>query len=72
VDSLFLDAPNNNFGPTGHSSQWGSPVYLPSNGSLLAAVAIMTAGYDGCKESLPGFPKDGTWKVRYEGIQPLP
>ena len=72
LDSLFLDAPNNNFGPTGHSTQWGRPVYLPSNGSLLAAVAIMTAGYDGCKQPLPGFPKEGAWKVRYEGIQPLP
>lgn len=72
VDSLFLDAPNNNFALTGHSAQWGRPVYLPANGSLLGAMALMTAGYDGCKESLPGFPKDGTWKVQFENIAPLP
>jgi hypothetical protein len=46
--------------------------YLPSNGSLLAAIALMTAGHDGCKEPWPGFPKDGSWKVRFEGIFPLP
>jgi len=73
VDCLFLPGQNNNFGPNGHSVQWHSyPVYLPSNGSLLAAVALMTAGYDGCQEPLPGFPKDGSWKVRFEGIPPLP
>lgn len=32
---------------------------LPGNGSLLLAVALMTAGYPGSGE-LPGFPKDGT------------
>ena len=73
LDSLFLPGQNNNFGVNGHSVQWRSyPVYLPSNGSLLAAIALMTAGHDGCKEPLPGFPKDGSWKVRFEGILPLP
>jgi hypothetical protein len=73
VDCLFLPGQNNNFGLNGHSVQWRSyPVYLPSNGSLLAAIALMTAGYDGCKEPLPGFPKDRSWRVRFEGISPLP
>ena len=40
------------------------------NGSLLLAVALMTAGYPGSGE-LPGFPKDGTWAVEFEGIQPF-
>ena len=43
---------------------------LPGNGSLLLAVALMTAGYPGSGE-LPGFPKDGTWAVEFEGIQPF-
>lgn len=48
------------------------PLYLPGNGSLLLAAAIMTAGYEGCDRDLPGFPKDGQWTVEYENIQKLP
>jgi hypothetical protein len=32
----------------------------------------MVAGWDGCEEELPGFPKDGTWKIRAEELQRLP
>ncbi|BET68829.1 hypothetical protein ASA1KI_37470 [Opitutales bacterium ASA1] len=46
--------------------------YLPANGSLLAAVAVMAAGWDGASGDHPGFPKDDAWKVRSEGIRPLP
>lgn len=45
------------------------PLYLPGNGSLLMAAAIMTAGYEGCDRDLPGFPRDGQWTVDYENIQ---
>ncbi|MCM1541710.1 MAG: glycoside hydrolase family 65 [Blautia sp.] len=48
------------------------PLYLPGNGSLLLAAAIMTAGYEGCDRELPGFPKDGNWTVEFENIQRLP
>lgn len=46
--------------------------YLPGNGGLLLAVAMMCAGWDGCPVVNPGFPKDGKWNVRWEGLQPLP
>ncbi len=46
--------------------------YLPANGSLLAAVALMAAGWDGCEIEHPGFPKDGSWQVRSEGIRRFP
>ncbi|HEU4601221.1 MAG TPA: hypothetical protein VFS24_04600, partial [Steroidobacteraceae bacterium] len=46
--------------------------YFPANGSLLLAVALMTAGWDGNDTALPGFPHDGSWKVRYEGLHRLP
>jgi len=39
---------------------------------LLAAVAMMCAGYDGCKTINPGFPKNGKWKVRWEGLKKMP
>ncbi|HWD40989.1 MAG TPA: hypothetical protein VG944_19225 [Fimbriimonas sp.] len=47
--------------------------YFPSNGGLLYAAAFMAAGWDGAqKGSAPGFPKNGTWKVRYEGLSKAP
>lgn len=48
------------------------PLYLPGNGSILLAAAIMTAGYDGCDRELPGFPNNGQWTVEFENIQRFP
>ena len=31
-----------------------------------------TAGWDGSEGVNPGFPKDGKWNVRWEGLKPLP
>ena len=75
VDSLlFTKGPNNAYTANGHCPQRGDlPVYLPANGSLLAAVAMMAGGWDGApKIEAPGFPKDGTWVVRSEGLRRLP
>jgi hypothetical protein len=47
-----------------------TPMYMPANGGWLSAVAMMAAGWDGATGHAPGFPRD--WKVRYEGLQPLP
>lgn len=47
-------------------------MYLPGNGGLLLAVGMMCAGWDGCTEENPGFPKDGGWDVRWEGLLPMP
>jgi hypothetical protein len=63
----------NTYLPNGHNYQDSRlRCYLPGNGGLLTAVALMCAGYDGCTEPNPGFPKDGTWDVRWEGLLPLP
>lgn len=44
--------------------------YFPGSGSLLLAIAMMTAGWDGSKEEkAPGFP-DG-WNVTFENINKL-
>ena len=45
-------------------------LYLPGNGGLLTAVALMCAGWDGCKEKNPGFPAG--WDVEWEGLLPMP
>ena len=44
----------------------GSYPYLPANGAILFAAAMMAAGRNG--EHAPGFPKDG-WVVRQENIK---
>ena len=70
VDCLLLDVPKNHYSKSGNNYQRPNlPLYLPGNGGLLAAVAMMAAGWDGCGGGdAPGFPKDGGWRVRYEGL----
>lgn len=73
IDALMMDKRTNTYLPNGHNYQDDRlRIYLPGNGGLLTAVALMTAGWDGCDIENPGFPKDGTWDVRWEGIKPLP
>jgi hypothetical protein len=88
LEILLRDGPNNRYLPNGHCPQRSdesaprSPapdarkreiaVYLPANGAFLSAVALMVAGWDGCAESHPGFPKDGSWSIRSEGLHRLP
>ena len=45
----------------------------PGNGALLWAVAMMTAGWDACPDKrAPGFPDDGSWDVKWEGLKKSP
>jgi hypothetical protein len=74
VDALLLDTPKNRYRPNGHNHQRpGLTIYLPGNGGLLTAVGMMAAGWDGAPERpAPGFPNDGQWTVRSEGLRPMP
>ncbi len=88
VEILLRDGPNNIYLANGHAPVRSDTkvdpnappgarkreiaVYLPANGSFLAAAALMIAGWDGNTEEFPGIPKDGTWKVRAEGLKRLP
>ncbi len=70
IDGLMMPIRTNTYLANGHNFQDGRlRLYLPGNGGLLTAVALMCAGYDGCQTQTPGFPKDGTWKVKWEGMQ---
>ena len=72
LDALLIDTQKNTYLKNGHNYQTADRLrlYLPGNGALLTAVAMMCAGWDGCKEVLnPGFPHDGTWNVRWEGLR---
>jgi len=74
VDALLMDTPKNVYRPNGHNHQRpGLTIYLPGNGGLLYAVAMMAAGWDGAPAGrAPGFPNDGRWIVRWEGLRRAP
>jgi hypothetical protein len=74
VDALLLDAEKNRYRANGHNHQRpGLTIYLPGNGGLLAAVAMMAGGWDGAPDRpAPGFPADGRWQVRWEGLRRMP
>ena len=72
LKALLIDTQKNTYLKNGHNFQTSDRlrIYLPGNGALLTAIAMMCAGWDGCQDPLnPGFPKDGTWNVRWEGLQ---
>ncbi|MDB4889614.1 MAG: hypothetical protein JWL61_1469, partial [Gemmatimonadetes bacterium] len=73
IDALLMDTPKNRYHPNGHNYQRpGLTIYLPGNGGLLSAVAMMAAGWDGAlKQHAPGFPRTG-WTVRAERLRGLP
>ena len=74
VDALLLDTPKNFYRVNGHNHQRpGLTIYLPGNGGLLTAVAMMAAGWDGAPDRhAPGFPDDGSWTVRWENLRRMP
>jgi hypothetical protein len=74
IDALFLDSPKNHWGLNGHVYQRpGLSIYLPANGGLLYGTAMMAAGWDGGpNRHAPGFPDNGQWTVRYEGLRKAP
>ena len=88
VEILLRDGPNNHYLPSGHCPQRSDEalpknapagarkreiaVYLPANGAFLSAVALMVAGWDGATRPTPGFPSDGSWVIKSEGLKRLP
>jgi len=71
IDALLMPVQTNTYLPNGHNYQDGRlRIYLPGNGGLLSAIALMCAGWDGCKEKNPGIPKD--WVVKWEGLKAFP
>lgn len=70
IEALLLDTEKNRYLPNGHNYQRPNlPCYLPGNGGLLYAVAMMAGGWTGApRQPAPGFPDDGSWKVRSENL----
>jgi hypothetical protein len=74
MDFLLAKTGKNFYATNGCNYQLGRkdlPSYLPGNGSLLMAVAMMCAGYDGCGDDFHGFPENGEWDVRFERIRSM-
>ncbi|MGN0281198.1 MAG: hypothetical protein ACI4B3_02730 [Prevotella sp.] len=74
IDALLTPKQKNTYLVNGHNFQEPKRlrIYLPGNGALLCAVAMMCAGWDGCPNTTnPGFPKDGKWNVRWEGLNKM-
>jgi hypothetical protein len=74
IDALLLDTPKNHYALNGHVYQRpGLTLYLPANGGLLYATALMAAGWDNAtKRNAPGFPDNGQWTVRWENLKVAP
>lgn len=75
LDALLMPELKNTYLSNGHNFQMEHvlPLYLPGNGGLLYAVAMMAAGWDGGPQrNAPGFPEDGTWTVLHEGLHQAP
>ncbi|HEY4417389.1 MAG TPA: hypothetical protein VGO57_16985 [Verrucomicrobiae bacterium] len=72
VDALLKSSTKNQYDERGICTGGPGP-YLPGNGGLLYAVAMMAAGWDGApKRNAPGFPDDDSWTVRWEDLRPAP
>lgn len=72
IDALLMDIKTNTYLPNGHNYQDERlRIYLPGNGGLLAAVALLCAGYDASSAINPGIPKTG-WQVKWEGLKKMP
>ena len=62
IRALFIDSPKNTWLANGHVWQRANlPLYLPANGGLLTAMAVMAATH--------AFPND--WPVRVEGLRDI-
>ncbi|KAH9864321.1 hypothetical protein J1614_010255 [Plenodomus biglobosus] len=44
------------------------PPFMPGNAGFLYAIAYCAAGWQGSKGHAPGFPNDGSWIVKHEGL----
>jgi hypothetical protein len=72
VDMLLLNVRHNQYDWRGVNLGGPCP-YLPGNGGVLYAVAMMAAGWDGAPDhNAPGFPDDGSWVVKWEGLKKAP
>lgn len=72
LDALLMPVRTNTYLINGHNYQDERlTIYLPGNGGLLSAVAMMCAGVDAGSGVNIGFPADGSWNVKWEGLHKM-
>jgi len=73
VQALVMPVQKNTYLNNGHNYQNERlKIYLPGNGAILESVAMMCAGWEGCPNvKNPGFPQNGKWNVRWEGLHKM-
>lgn len=70
VNALLMPVRTNTYLINGHNFQDDRlTIYLPGNGGVLNAVALMCTGADADKGINIGFPKE--WKVKWEGLKKM-
>ncbi len=70
VNILLKEVQKNTYLKNGHNYQGGRlTIYLPGNGGLLTAIAMMCAGYEGNTKPNSGFPEN--WNVQWENLKPV-
>lgn len=70
LDALMMPIRTNTYLLNGHNYQDERlTIYLPGNGGLLSAVAMMCTGTDADRRGNIGFPPNGKWKIKWEGLQ---
>ncbi len=73
IEALLMPVRTNTYLNNGHNYQDARlTIYLPGNGGVLSAVAMMCTGTDADNKINTGFPNDGTWKVKWEGLKKIP
>lgn len=77
IDILCNDTFGAHFLKNGHVQRAKEPLtcpaYLPANSAFMVAGGLMIAGWDGSPNvNAPGFPQDGSWVVKSEGLNKLP
>ncbi|MDW7692939.1 hypothetical protein R9C00_10590 [Flammeovirgaceae bacterium SG7u.111] len=71
VEALLMPITTNTYLKNGHNYQTDRlRLYLPGNGGVLIALAMMAAGTQDNPQPNLGFPKD--WKVKVENISQMP
>jgi hypothetical protein len=71
VNLLLMDSPKNTYLPNGHNRQRGYealPLYLPGNGGLLIAAAMLAAGYGAKSGAKSGSSFPGGFTLKTEGL----
>jgi len=71
VNALLMPITTNTYLKNGHNYQTERlRLYLPGNGGLLTALAMMAVGTQETEQPKPCFP--GNWKIKVEGLNKIP